>query len=281
MKYWSYLIEPKYECVIRKKKNDYLPSIRCDNVDEQDIIFICTKTKYKITVFGVGIVKTKLKINDGMIIFGDDDLNKFRVKMETISYFDNIDIRSILEQCITYGKTKWKSKSALTRKYFKGHYFFNELIDSGPYIFKQIKKTVIMYSDDCETEYNESVSVSENIIDDPSFIIPILLIPCDEFKIDKNKSSKYVYDHLLKCSKCDLTNNNDFEIYPILLKGEKVRYLKLDNVMKTKYLTKITDAYISLKTCKTWDDYDIVFIKNNIRDDIYRGCIMIVAKKLI
>lgn len=46
------------------------------------------------------------------------------------------------------------------------------------------------------------------------YLIPILLVPCDDFKetievTEHDKKSEWVYNHIIHCRGCNITNNND------------------------------------------------------------------------
>jgi hypothetical protein len=70
--------------------------------------------------------------------------------------------------------------------------------------------------------------------------IPILLIPCNNFKWDNNMESE-IKKHYLSCKKCNKTNNNNSDV---LFSGKEFVYKELcDETKINNYL----DFYFNLK----------------------------------
>jgi hypothetical protein len=74
-------------------------------------------------------------------------------------------------------------------------------------------------ADELEHKSSESFSENEEDIDNKNGCIPIMIVPCKKFRIPyvKNYSSgkdvkkivDYIKNHYLKCSNCEVINNNN------------------------------------------------------------------------
>ena len=83
-------------------------------------------------------------------------------------------------------------------------------------IYKAMNEDSDQYSDKSiisDEDYSSENTESEEEDDgQDGGIIPILVIPCEDFKLPKKKKDKYFKEHYKSCNKCDMVNNNNVEL---------------------------------------------------------------------
>lgn len=135
-------------------------------------------------------------------------------------------------------------------------------------------------SDNSEEEI-ESVQ-SSTYTDEYDFKIPILLDPCKKFKIkDDSHMISEILDHYKNCDKCEITNNNNTDIFG-LLENSRISVEIVDS--DEPEFTNMLNAYHFGKKYKLIPIYN----KNEIRilliedkSDEYNGCVLIGSTKNI
>jgi len=115
--------------------------------------------------------------------------------------------------------------------------------------------------------------------------IPVLIITCYNFKINKNKNAKYVIDHLKMCPLCNLVDNNPITLHFILNSVKPINLDFKEITVKTnkndleKYFEKPLADYHSLTKHNLLDVNNknesfirITYINNG--DDVYESCLL-------
>ena len=102
--------------------------------------------------------------------------------------------------------------------------------------------------------------------------IPILFDPCKSLlkKFEKNIQVKHIMEHLLNCSDCDITNNNNTHIkstYNVLSTNDIKKDFDfcdyedaLQNYFELKPYTSEKGEYIKITRIDDYDDYENSFI---------------------
>lgn len=134
-----------------------------------------------------------------------------------------------------------------------------------------------------ETDNEENISdesdesnESDEDLNDVNGYIPILMIPCDDFKLPSTKILQYIVNHYKKCDICDITNNNNRELSSII-DNAKIEYVEIIDE-KSGYFDPVLDAYWGLYKYEPvgvtqYPFARISYINNG--HDIYNKCILI------
>lgn len=118
---------------------------------------------------------------------------------------------------------------------------------------------------------------SEPILDDPNGYIPIIIAPCENFKLPNKNRTIYFIKHFKACDKCDITNNNNRELCSII-DNATIELLEITDE-KHAYFDPALDSYFKLKKFEPMggtNNYPfirIMYINND--HDIYNKCIFV------
>jgi hypothetical protein len=131
---------------------------------------------------------------------------------------------------------------------------------------------------DKESYYSNtgSDSSSDDLEDDPNGYIPIIIVPCEEFKLPLKNRETYFVQHYKSCNNCDITNNNNRELCSVMDKAE-VEFLEIV-AEKHGYFDPALDHYFGGKKFEPMGSSKYPFIRAmyiNNAHDIYNKCIFI------
>jgi hypothetical protein len=131
---------------------------------------------------------------------------------------------------------------------------------------------------DKESYYSNtrSDSSSDDLEDDLNGYIPIIIVPCKEFKLPLKNRETYFVQHYKSCNNCDITNNNNRELCSVMDKAE-IEFLEIIEE-KHAYFDPALDHYFGGKKFEPMGSTKYPFIRvmyiNNAHD-IYNKCIFI------
>jgi hypothetical protein len=131
---------------------------------------------------------------------------------------------------------------------------------------------------DKESYYSNtgSDSSSDDIEDDPNGYIPIIIVPCKEFKLPLKNRETYFVQHYKSCNNCDITNNNNRELCSVMDEAE-IEFLEIVTE-KHGYFDPALDHYFGGKKFEPMGSSKYPFIRAmyiNNAHDIYNKCIFI------
>lgn len=117
----------------------------------------------------------------------------------------------------------------------------------------------------------------EEIEDDPNGYIPILIIPCKDFKFPNTNKDKYFIEHYKTCNKCDITDNNTRGLSSIIDHATVEFYEITDK--KHAFFLPTLDSYYALKKfepfgIEMYPFVRILYINNG--HYLYDKCIFVV-----
>lgn len=128
---------------------------------------------------------------------------------------------------------------------------------------------------------DEYTTDTDEIKDEPNGIVPILVIPCDDFLTSKNINLSSFKEHIQKCNTCTFNNNNDnVSVTELFKKKIKIEFM----IVNDKNDFNLETTLVSYYNCKKYEpssDADcnlmrIIYINNN--DEIYNKCLFITYK---
>lgn len=312
-KFWIYVTTIKLWNDLQnhlENSNDmYISTFKYSYIESGDIIIIYAKDKISSTKTGfVCIVQTKSKQIDNSLrkikIFLDKNLNNYCYQLETIIFLPTL-IK--IDDIIPYINTidSFKNKRSFTINHLKYDSVFNkidqnmgrELVKS----FFELNPDSVSFEDNQEKQHSENTSESyeniniDNKINDNSNKtqnvydeiiqdtgnVPILIVLCkdslNKLIMNPDNESNILFDHLLNCNICDVTDNDNIKTKLLnLWKDADISYLEVDSDQND--YTVALDHYYNLKKHNPFGDID----KPNIRllniieqNNIYNNCMII------
>ena len=103
-----------------------------------------------------------------------------------------------------------------------------------------------------------------------------MIIPCKSFKFPTKDKPKYFKHHYKRCTKCDITNNNNIELMTLLDKATiEVVEVRTQN---SKFYNSVLDCYLSLRKYEPVETPDYPFIRItyiNNGDELYNHCLLV------
>jgi hypothetical protein len=311
-RFWIYTLSKQHWTYLYEKfvaKEFHISSFHMRNIIKGDIIIFCQKDQPRgcATETGfvaIGIVDTNMTFNEKRIkIFKDNNMNK---------HFASVSHVSSLHQCYKITKLtkelrqckEFTSEESFRKKYViettnftqlpdkLGHVLFESLVnifkadnnsDSESDKSSKSKSGDLSDSESDKSSKSKSGDTSDSESDDFVTIIgniPILMIPCQKINLKDsgNTMIKNFKQHYGKCQKCDIYNNNQFELLNELDK-RNIDFEKLDDCCD---LDDIYDKYINLNQYvfefeKKVDKIPIKLILVNDPDNTYYKCFFIVS----
>ena len=129
-----------------------------------------------------------------------------------------------------------------------------------------------------EKEENEDEDEEEEIEKEPEpGFIPIMVVPCNEFKLPKKNREKYFMDHYTTCNKCDITNNNNNSELTRIFNKDNIEIYELTS-SKHYYFNPALSAYYGMDNYEPPDiqvrPFARIIYINNGHDD-YDKCFLI------
>lgn len=248
-------------------------------------------------------------------IFSDKNLNKYCYQIETCIFLPKlIKIEHIVPYLS--GVESFKNKRSFTSKYLRYDSIFNKIYyDLGYRIVKsffELNPDSVNFEDNQDEEYidnNSDISQINSDIksdnkslhdqDDPDNLsdnqnsnskgtdtnefgnIPIMIVLCprslDKLVCEPDNEGNILYDHLLNCNICDVTDNGNIKTRLLnLWEGSDISYLEVDS-SQDEYISAL-NSYYHLKNHNPFGEVD----KSTIRllniieqNNIYNNCMLI------
>lgn len=289
--YWCFILERwenKFTDRIIEKKILTFPS-KVD-ISDGDIVFIYVSSKQLRGFLGYVKVCGTFERNDTakVKIFDDICANKYYINVRHHRFS-----KKMLLSTQVFGDNDAQKKAFGNLKH--RHSLVNIPNDMGETIKRGIrnpnplqhKKTQgnntqknTKHSSKSKTTH-ECTKHTMHIIKKSRYIIPIMIIPCDEcadisHHTDDTNRAMAILSHVSKCRKCDVTNNNE-RVYISIFQNPTISYRIVRNGDK---LEKILDAYLAseyYKECtNTCDTFTMIKICN--ADCEYNKCFCIIGK---
>nr|QBK89486.1 MAG: hypothetical protein LCMiAC02_05810 [Mimivirus LCMiAC02] len=223
----------------------YISSHAKYDISSNDIIFMYLKNYKKSGFIGILTVTNKSILNKKNIkIFRDNNLNKYIIKLSQIYLINNprITISKIFD-CIKQDNKSIRSFSKKHicvdnikklcyngEKLLKNIYKLTSEDNNNKYIKKLTRnprKNVIIVDDiitkkhkkkhkkNNKTKRKKVHKKEHKILNDYMGQIPIMMVPCKNFKLPSHNKKKYFIKHFKTCNKCDKTDNNDISVLTI------------------------------------------------------------------
>jgi len=202
-----------------------------------------------------------------------------------LSKNQSINLASIVKSTLTSIKNMQKYDTKLKLNSLFKNDITNYLIEDSEDNLSNSKSFENSESDSESYNYNSnsksnSESSSEEsedeLEDDPNGYIPIMIVPCDDFKIPNLNEDMYIVNHYKTCKKCDVTNNNDKELCSIL-NHANIEFIEITDE-KHAYFDPALEAYYKLKKFEPMGAENhpfvrLVYINND--HDIYNNCLLV------
>lgn len=310
--FWIYSIEYDNWIYIKdynkKNKTNILTSFDLSNVKKNDIVFIFNKNNRKrknelqTGFIGIGFVEKKCDKNTELKVFKDENLNKYITNYKFISKFTE---EYLLKDLLPYIKKvpTFTTEITFTKKYcnnllnyvrldrsigiamLKGLYsLYDKTLDKNTEEEENKSETETEESDKVSTEsFSEDDNIEDEDDENKNGCIPIMILPCKKFRIpdvknynnekDKKIITEYIKNHYLKCSKCEIVNNNNKEPSHFFDDAEFDYDIADDN---DDEIEEDLEYYYALKKYDPYKDHDETYIKfKNIKlDSIYINCLL-------
>lgn len=127
-----------------------------------------------------------------------------------------------------------------------------------------------------ESQKENSQDSLEEQDNNPGFI-PIMVVPCKEFKMPKKNKESYFLDHYMTCTKCDITNNNKNSELARIINKKNIEIFEI-NSNKHYYFNPAISAYHELSNyeppeVKKRPFCRVIHINNG--DEDYDGCYLV------
>ena len=295
---------------ISKNKSNRICFFQKNNsVKSGDIIIIYQKEKLNCGFNSVVQLCSDVKYNDKNIkISSDNNMNRYYAKINFKKNFIEIISPEEIIKYLSTDSVGFKNASVFKKKYTSklnaligfdvyGKKIMTRLFvqDEDNFIKSEEKKQELEEDEDEDEKLDEDLEeedeeleedeVLENksedtnessISDNPGFI-PIMVVPCKEFKLPKKDREEYFVDHYMACKKCDITNNNKNSELTRIINKNNVEIFEL-TVSKHYYYNPAINAYHDLSNyepqeIKKKNKARIIYINNG--DEDYDGCFLI------
>lgn len=304
-KFWIYVTTSKLwkelEDYIEKNTEMFISTFKYPYVTKGDIVLIYSKNKIDKSKTGfvciTQIISDQIDNSSGKIkIFSDKNLNLFCYQIKPVIFLPQIikidDILPYINNIDTF-----KNKTSFIVNYLKYDSIFKQLDHKlGNTIsesFFDINPESISFEDN-KNEPDEIISDDESQLDssDKNTIdqkknhndkgnIPLMVILCpkalDKLVCEPDNESNIIYDHLLNCKVCDVTDNGNIQAKLInIWKDSDISYLETDSDQDEYKLA--LDSYYNLKNHNPFDDDEKPTIRllNIIEQgNIYNDCMII------
>lgn len=260
--YWIYVIMPQMW-----QEMQQFTKLACKeyyDIKQYDIIFFLIK---KIGFCGIGYVKSEFIQNTKKeLIFKNQQINNYMFMCD-IFPFTTIKLSTVFNLIIN------------NDKYYNNIVSFRKKIIPNPLLLVQLNKysgkKLLKYFISTITPNTDLIqdTISDELpnIINCKYLIPILVDICDEFTFYKNIKEQFIYSlqHILNCSKCIITdnNNNGMSILKNNTNGT-FEYITKDSELK------FLDCY---HNCNIYID-DNITIKYIEMNHIYHNCLFITGK---
>jgi len=269
--------DENYKKIIKNFENDtYFLSSHFDELKEKpNVIFVFVKTdrRNKLTMIckTTNMYKNKKKIK----ISQDENMNTYCCDIELYKIFFNPII--VTQNVSNYNSFRRKYLTKMNEyKLITEQNFIDELILVSNDILNSEKECEIeeytMQKDKKELNYDSETQFTETNEDDDIDLnieseyeekhIPILICPCEELEWDiknQEKTIENIKTHILKCGKCEKTDNNDISIFSIWEETFK-ECIDIDDI---EIINKYLDCYFNIESVKQIDSIKIIKINNN------------------
>lgn len=299
-KFWLLVLSKNTFIEYSKYKKNYLTCFDDCGVKKDDIIIIFCKAGNKTESGFKGLIQTSRdqKKNDKINIFKNNDLNKYFIKLKYKNIFTKaIKINEILNHLktdLTGYKNIVSFRQSFRQKFLKND---NTLINIDPYGKKIVDKLIFLdenknqnvteeYSNTDSQTSSEKSNIEINSENDNTTEefdqeekpgnIPILVVPCKDFKLPNKQKEKYFVNHYKTCKKCNITNNNSKDLCSII----DVAKIEIVEIIDEKhgYFDPPLDDYFLIENHEPIDFSETPFIRVafiNNSHEIYDKCLLI------
>lgn len=179
---------------------------------------------------------------------------------------------------------KEQTKSVVNNKKTKNN--VNKIVSINK---KLLKKNNIKLIDDIKNSDDDTISISSSnkeleLSDNLELeseknnkgLIPILIVPCDNFKFPIKDQKKYFKNHYLNCNNCDITNNNNLELSSVIDDA----YIEIVTIIDEKdpYFDPPLESYFRLENYEPMDLKSNPFIRVsyiNNGNKLYDKCLLV------
>jgi hypothetical protein len=288
MAYWCFFLHFwDYRIIENIKEKRYITFPKKYNIQISDVILIYNT----IGRFGgfVGYVRVnnilKSNLNENGTpkngIFDDRTLNRYIVPIE----FCKLLKKPIIKKNIFGEEQKFMTEFL---KYLHAN---NHVVNMSDELGKHVRRYIKNYREitipkTSISPAQKKVNVAEKVVKPmlirkSKFIIPIMIVPCGEFKreiktIDIDDRIQWIFDHIAFCRKCDITNNNERVSVDTIY----------DNVITPYKMTDDDEISTLLDVYHSADYYKILGMKKNNmtivkifnKESEYHRCYCIVGK---
>lgn len=281
--YYVYTLgRSKWNKLIRKSGKEIEVNPKTDTIKEQDNIFFYVREKDMNKFYGWGKAGSSVSKNIYRI-----RLSKFE---ESCNGYEIDDIFSKVFDDNTVG---FKNARSFKMKFLKENKFIGMLQKKGKKALVEFKTLINdeeeSEEDDSGSESDASNEKSNDDSEDGSFDtndegeIPIMIEPCDDFKISTKKFSKFL-KHMLVCKDCRVLDNGDGNFIASFQDVKPNMTIKNINTEDNyrKYLIPVFDAYERAESfiINSRDNNIIKVYFNEMEDTMHFGCYFIVWKMI-
>jgi hypothetical protein len=314
--YHIYILKENDCNLIMKNKDYYISFFVKNNIKKKDVVILYQKQRMKNGFYGIVQLKNDPKYNESKIkVFPDRNMNRYYTKVCFRSQFTELINPEVVIHSLSSDAIGFKNVTSFKQKYVGKINALVELQLYGKKIMTQLlikdeeliqiteTETESRKDDESEEESEEEEEEEEEEDESEEEIkevkpkkkekskpkskeeiveqgcIPIMVVPCKNFKFPEISREAYFVNHYKSCSNCETTNNNDgLEIISIL-EQNNIEIYEL-NDYKHYYFDPALDAYYS---SEIYEPPDLVIkpfarvIYINNEHDIYDKCLMITA----
>lgn len=235
MAYWCYFIDSHINKLLNRiKEHRVITFPRDKNYIEGDVIIIYKTGKHSgflgyIRLAGKAI-NNLTKGKPKYTIFDDITFSSVYAPLKTCNLFEEVDLvnkkKNIVGEIEQF--IKEFNKCLLTNE------MLLQLSDElGEHLRFRIRKNLSHPHVDIEPKHKPPKPIVEKPIITSKYLIPILVIPCKQFKKDiapkitKDVDTMLLYEHIEMCRRCNIINNNE-RITIDRLKTLKTKYRPLE-----------------------------------------------------
>lgn len=274
MSYWCYFLTIWTKKIIEQiTEKNIITFPRKFDCNPNDVVVIYYKNGYQSGFVGfVKLNSTVIKNKQNMSIFDDKNMNCFVAQVSNHKLFENPVKRSI----IFLDNDMNKKIGNILRK---NDYLRTIPTDMGIHIKKYFRNN----TDNATNIKQKSKKVEIKVIkpEKSDSLIPIAIVPCEEFlnnikTVNADDKIQWIFDHIVFCKKCDVTNNNDRITFDMIF--DKIidydKFTELDDIDDLIDAYHNVDYYQKLKI--KVNHIKIIKINNKLSE--YHKCYFIVGK---
>jgi hypothetical protein len=265
--YWIYTLSDNYWTEYSKYTGMYASSYHNNNIVKNDIIIVYSK-KFRIKNGFVGILRADEDQTDknNVRIFKDISMNKFSIKCNYMTFFDEvIRIENIID-CIRMDVPGYRDTSSFRSKYLKSNLGFTKLVHNGNILLKKLFELIFIedHQEDNKKDDTETLLVN-NIFKKKKIVSKKVLIEHNINLIDSTESSSLSTSSLetdssdKKYNINDLIHNSTLNTSSLKTDSSNKKFFKKNNINVNDSMQSSILNTSSLKT----DSSNKKFLKKN------------------